>query len=184
MESPLHARSILRSAATFIVGLALAAGPLAAQTVSFSGHGHSYAQIADIPAGDFSFQYLLPQSPTPFSSIPDGTFDGFSMGKIVQGTTVYTDTDDLVFFTSGHGGGFAIRRSGNVALTSVGGLPLFTGPTDSPTFALGTYTGSTQRGNQTKISDVTISSTPEPTSMALLGTGLVGLVPMVRRRRK
>ena len=36
----------------------------------------------------------------------------------------------------------------------------------------------------TEVDDVSLTTTPEPSSMALLGSGIVGLVPMMRRRRR
>ena len=43
---------------------------------------------------------------------------------------------------------------------------------------------STTGDGQTDAINVSFTSTPEPSSMALLGTGLIGLVPMIRRKRK
>lgn len=53
-----------------------------------------------------------------------------------------------------------------------------------PTAGANTLSFNTTGDGQTDAINVSFTSTPEPSSMALLGTGLIGLVPMIRRKRK
>lgn len=119
------------------------------------------------PYGDITLS--LPASPTP-ASFTATSFELTSVPLVVDGDSV---TENIDFFTSGAGGG------AGGAGARVDGSQLFTGSTSSPTFLTGTFP---LGGFNLTISNPNPSAVPEPSSLVLLGTGLLGAVGVLKRK--
>ena len=177
-----------------ILCFALLLAPLStslAQTSLLSGQGNLTSTTSALPGffiGQLSWSFLLPTSPTPASFAAAGFQLSPVTGMFTQGATTLGVTGLFEAYTPGNSGGFSFYSIG-FPLLFTGGLQLFTGATNAPTFAAGTYPLTTWVGGFPPLittREVVISNSvvPEPSTFALSAAGLVGLLAFARRRRR
>jgi hypothetical protein len=130
--------------------------------------------------GGNTFTWQLPSSPTvlPTDFLPGLAFSiqdvTYSENDIPQNPAI------LSFFSQPGGGGFFLFDTFQGILSS--GSQTYSGTEDAPTFLEGTYSlPDFFSGDGT--ATLTIKSVPEPSSLMLLGTGMLGLLGLALKKR-
>jgi PEP-CTERM motif len=147
----------LMTCLSVVVFLALATTSARADDFTAVGYGNTYT-------------WQTPAAPTPIAYIPGYNF---GVATIIALNGAPGIPDDIYWFNTSGGGLFLDTDF----LLNVHGAQAYSGPESNPVFIPGIYLSPDGY-------TVTITATPEPSSLILLGTGLLGAVGAVRRRIK